>query len=160
MTTDEFKSFVRINEAWFRGRLPETEASLSQYEQVLGVRLPESLRWVLKEYGYWHATAISNLEDSVKDTIAARQHLKSPFRFVVLENFQDGGFILIDTSEETSPGESPFYWVSMEDLGASPRLAGNDKYSSYGEYVRDRLPSVQQFIKPEDVLYDPALYAQ
>jgi hypothetical protein len=155
MTTDEFRAFVRANEEWFRGRLPETEESLSSVESSLGVRLPQSMRWLLKEYGYWHATGISNLADSVKDTLAARTHYGLPHGFVVLENLQDAGLILIDTADETSPGEPAFYWVGAEDLAAEPRLDGNQRFPSYGEYAADRLESERDFYEERDVRYDP-----
>lgn len=155
MTTEEFKAFVRTNEEWFRGRLPETEDSLSSAELTLGVRLPESIRWLLQEYGYWHATGISDLADTVKDTLAARTHHSLSRRFIVLENRQDAGLILVDTGDETSPGEPPLYWVGMEDLAAEPRLTGNQRFPSYGEYAADRLESERDFLEEKDVPYDP-----
>ena len=160
MTFHQFQEFVAANIDWFRGRLPETESSLQHVEQALGVELPGSVKWLLKEHGYWHGTGVSNLEDAVKDTLDARRHLALPGRFVVLDNFQDGGIILLDTGEETSSGEFAMYWVGMEDLGNPPRLEGNTRYDSFGEYVKARLPSKQDFIEPRYVRYDPADYPE
>jgi hypothetical protein len=156
MTLHEFQDFVAVNIDWFRGRLPETDSSLQQVERTLGVELPGSLKWLLSEHGYWHGTGVSNLEDTVKDTLDARQHLSLPNKFVVLENFQDGGVILIDADEVTSSGESPLYWVGMEDLGNPPQLEGNTRFDSFGDYVKDRLPSVQDAIEPRYARYNPA----
>src|SRR5437867_7932442 len=124
MKFNQFQDFVAGNIEWFHGRFPETESSLQQVEQALGVELPASAKWLLKEHGYWHGTGVSNLEDAVKDTLDARRYHGLPTRFVVLDNFQDGGIILIDTGEETSSGEFAMYWVGMEDLGNPPLLEG------------------------------------
>jgi hypothetical protein len=160
MTFHQFQEFVATNIDWFHGRLPETDSSLHQVEDSLGVQLPGSLKWLLKEQGYWHGTGVSNLNDAVKDTLDARRHLALPNRFVILENLQDGGVILIDTGEVASSGESPLYWVGMEDLGNPPRLEGNTRYDSFGDYVKGRLPSVQDFIEDRYARYDPAHFPE
>jgi hypothetical protein len=160
MKFNQFQDFVAGNIEWFHGRFPETESSLQQVEQALGVELPASAKWLLKEHGYWHGTGVSNLEDAVKDTLDARRYHGLPTRFVVLDNFQDGGIILIDTGEETSSGEFAMYWVGMEDLGNPPLLEGNTRYDSFGDYVKDQLPSKQAFIEPRYIRYDPADYPE
>jgi hypothetical protein len=160
MTFNQFQDFVAANIDWFRGRLPETESSLQLVEQTLGIKLPGSVKWLLKEHGYWHGTGVSNLEDAVKDTLDARRHLDLPARFLMLDNFQDGGVILIDTSEETSSDEFAMYWVGMEDLGNPPRLEGNTRYDSFGDFVKDQLPAKQAFIEPRYIRYDPADYPE
>jgi hypothetical protein len=155
MTFHQFQDFVAANMDWFRGRLPETDSSLRAVEETLGVQLPGSLKWLVKEHGYWHGTAVSNLQDAVKDTLNARHDLALPNKYVVLENLQDAGIILIDTGAVNSSGESPLYWVGMQDLGNPPRLDDNTRYESFGDYVRDRLPSVQDAIEASQVCYDP-----
>jgi hypothetical protein len=160
MTFHQFQDFVAGNIDWFRGRMPETDSSLKHAELSLGVELPSSVKWLLKEHGYWHGTGVSNLEDAVKDTLDARHHLALPGRFVVLDNFQDGGIILIDTGEETSSGEFAMYWVGMQDLGKPPRLEGNTRYDSFGDYVKDQLLSKQDCIEPRFVRYDPAEFPE
>jgi hypothetical protein len=156
MTIHQFQEYVAANIEWFRGRLPESDASLQEVEEALGVQLPRSLKWLLQEHGYWHGTAVSNLRDTVAGTLRCRRHLALPNRFVVLEDLQDSGAILIDTGEAASSGESPLYWVGMEDVGNPPRLEGNTRYDSFGDYVKDRLPSVQDVIEPRYVRYDTA----
>jgi len=156
MTFDEFHRFVAANFDWFHGRSPETESSFQYVEQTLGVALPTSLKWLLMTHGYWHGTGVSNLDDTVKDTLDARQVLGLPKTFVILENFQDGGVVLIDTNELTPSGEPPLYWIGSEDIGDPPRLEGNTRFDSFGDYVKDRLPSVQDFVESKHVRYDPA----
>jgi hypothetical protein len=156
MTFNEFQDFVTANIDWFRGRLPETDASLQEAEERLGVQLPQSIKWLLKQHGYWHGTAVPSLGDAVETTLRWRSHGSLPRQFVALDDFQDAGAILLDTGEITSSGESPLYWVGMEDIGNPPRLEGNTRYDSFGDYVKDRLPSVQDFIEPRFVRYNAA----
>ncbi len=159
MTIDQFQDFVAANIDWFHGRLPETDSSLQQAEKVLGVKLPRTLKWLLTQHGYWHGTGVSNLNDTINDTLDARRLVALPNHFVVLENFQDAGVILIDTSEVTPNGEAPLYWVGLEDVGNLPRLETNSRYDSFGDYVKDRLKSAQDFIEQRYVRYvryDPA----
>lgn len=156
MTFDQFRDFIAANIDWFRGRLSETDSSLERVEEILGVTLPVSLKWLLKLHGYWHGTGVSNLADTVKDTLAARSHLGLPNNYVVLENFDDGGLILIDTGDSASNDDAPVYWIGMEDLGNPPHLEGNTKWNSFGDYVKSRLPSVQEFIEDAHIRYNPA----
>lgn len=161
MTTAEFREFVRDREEWFRGRLPESEQSLGQAERQLGIRLPESVRWLLVEYGYWHGTGIANLADAVKDTRLARERLGLSSRYVILDNNGDAGLAVIDTGEETSPGENPVYgWVGAEDLGPDRTLPASARFASFGDYVAHRLPMEQDLIDPRHVRYDPADYPE
>lgn len=160
VTFQEFKNFVADNIDWFRGRLPETDLSLQHVEQTLGVSLPVSVKWLLKEHGYWYGTGVSSLSKAVQDTLDARLHLGLPQRFVVLDNFDDGGVILIDTDEETSAGEFTTYWMAPEDLGNPPQLEGNTRYDSFGDYVKDWLPAAQRHIEPCNVCYDPANFPE
>jgi SMI1 / KNR4 family (SUKH-1) len=155
MTSHEFQDFVAANIDWFRGRLPETDASLQEAEELLRVQLPNSLKWLLKQHGYWHGTSISSLRDAIETTLRWRRHALLPARFVVLEDFEDAGAILVDTGEMTASGESPLYWVGMEDVGNPPRLEGNTRFDSFGDYVKAQLPSVQDHIKARFVRYDP-----
>ena len=158
MTFPQFQDFVTANIDWFRGRLPETDASLQETEVRLSIELPRSIKWLLKEYGYWHGTAVPSLRDAVETTLRWRTLGLLPTRFVVLDDLQDAGAILLDAGEQTLSGESPLYWVGMEDIGNPPRLDsdGNKRYDSFGDYVKDWLPSVQDFVEPQYVRYDAA----
>jgi hypothetical protein len=157
MTTAEFREFVSGREEWFRGRFPESDESLQRVEQQLGVRLPESLRWLLTKFGYWHGTGIGNLEDSVTETMLAREHHGLPTRYVVLDNHHDGGLTLLDVGDETSPGECAVYgWVGAEDLSPVIPLPLSARFDSFGAYVAHRLPSQQSHIDPRWVRFDPS----
>ena len=85
------------------------------WNEALGVTLPDDIRWLLGTYGYWHATGISSLDETVADTQAAREHLNLPHQFIVLYNHQDGGAILLDTVPDQD-GENKVYNVGWEAI--------------------------------------------
>lgn len=151
-----FRQFVETNARWFRGHLPESDATLDAAEESLGVSLPQDVRWLLRDYGYWHATGISSLDETVSNTQAAREHLNLPARFVVLYDHQDGGVILLDTTADSESGQNKVYnsgWESVPD-----EIENEIAYDSYLDYVRDVLDREREFIAAEDVDYDPARY--
>ena len=130
-----FRQFVAENERWFRGHLPETDESLNAAERALGVRLPDDIRWVLRDYGYWHATGISSLDETITDTRAAREHVQLPERFIVLYNHQDGGVILLDTIGDPETQANRVYNVAWESI--PDEMTDEIVYDSYLDYVRD-----------------------
>jgi SUKH superfamily protein len=151
-----FRQFVVANERWFRGRGAESEATLRSAEETLGVRLPDDIRWLLSTYGYWHATGISSLDETITDTQAARTHLGLPERFVVLYNHQDGGAILLDTIADSETGENKVFNVAWESI--PHQLADEIVYDSYLPYVDATLAREREFIAEEYIDYDPAAY--
>ncbi len=151
-----FRQFVEANARWFRGHLPESDATLDAAEESLGVSLPQDVRWLLRDYGYWHATGISSLDETVSNTQAAREHLNLPARFVVLYDHQDGGAILLDTIADSKTGQNKVYnsgWESVPD-----EIENEIVYDCYLDYVRDVLDRERDFIAAEDVDYDPGRY--
>ena len=76
----------------------ETEASLQQIEHSLGVTLPEDVRWFLISCGYGPANAIPNIARSVSDTERFRRAVGIPKEYVVLEDRNDSGAVLLDTN--------------------------------------------------------------
>ena len=153
---NELQQFVDANDRWFRGHLPESDASLDSAEAQLGLSLPPDIRWVLRDFGYWHATGISSLDETIENTIAAREHVKLPHRYIVLYDHQDGGVILLDTEPNPRTGQFNVYdsgWESIPD-----ELELEIVYDSYLCYVKEVLARQQDFIAPEDIDYDPTRY--
>jgi hypothetical protein len=132
--------------------------TLKAAEELLAVQLPDSLKWLLKQHGYWHGTGVPSLRDAVETPLRWRSRGLLPTRFVVLCDFEDAGAIVLDTGEETTSGESPLYCIGMEDVGNPAQLdgEGRTRYDSFGDYVKDRLPSVQDFVEAQHVRYDAA----
>ena len=153
---NELQQFVDANDRWFRGHLPESDASLDSAEAQLALSLPPDIRWVLRDFGYWHATGISSLDETIENTIAAREHVKLPHRYIVLYDHQDGGVILLDTEPNPRTGQFNVYdsgWESIPD-----ELELEIVYDSYLCYVKEVLARQQDFIAPEDIDYDPTRY--
>lgn len=106
------------NRKYTSGSLKESDASLKGVETSLQIKLPEDVRWYLKECGYGECHAISNIQSTVSDTLRFRQAVSLPNRFVVIEDRNDAGAILLDT--DSSSGS--VLWV---DTNALPRIASN-----------------------------------
>lgn len=151
-----FRQFVEDNSRWFRGHLPETDATLDAAEQSLGIRLPDDVRWLLREHGYWHATGISSSAETVADTRDAREHLKLPEQFIVLYNHHDGGVILLDTIADTQTGNNKVYNVGWEFV--PDEITEDIVYDSFLAYTRDVLESQRDVIDEQHIDYDPASY--
>jgi hypothetical protein len=153
-----FREFIEENVRWFRGHAPETDPAMDEAERKLGIRFPDDLRWMLREYGYWHATGVSSLQETVTNTLAAREHLNLPARFVVLYDHQDGGVILLDTCTNLHTGQNKVYnsaWEFVPD-GIETDIV----YPSLLEYVRDVVARQCGFIAEADIDYDPTKYHQ
>ncbi len=140
----------------FSRNLPESDASLDSAEAQLGVSLPPDIRWVLRDFGYWHATGISSLDETIEKhhrCSRARESSSSLYRAI---RHQDGGVILLDTEPNPRTGQFNVYdsgWDSIPD-----ELEREIVYDSYLDYVKEVLARQQDFISPEDIDYDPARY--
>lgn len=157
MEFDAFRRFVESNIDWFRGRLPETDASLASYESDLECRFPSSIKWLLSTHGYWHATGIPNLGESVALTLELRQSIALPNHFVVLADNGDGGVIVLDSSRPTVGDEFTIHDVdaaALHGLDSQP-FTPDIVYDSFGRYVESVLESQRSIIDPPDVAYDP-----
>lgn len=143
----KFQSFVKENEKWFRGRLPESGSSLAKVESKLGIKLPKDIKWLLKEYGYWHGTGISNIEESIQDTLDARKHLQLPNNYVVLYDHQDGGVILLDVN--STNGKNRVIDAAWESVPND--LENETIYSDLVEYMQRVIEVETEILNEEDI---------
>ena len=160
MDFDAFRQFVESNIDWFRGRLPETDATLAAYESDLGWRFPASIKWLLSTHGYWHATGIPNLCESVTLTLELRQSIALPSNFVLLADRGDGGVVVLDSSLPTVGDEFTIHDVdaaSLHGLDSRP-FTPDITYDSFGRYVESVLETERSIIDAPDVAYDPVAY--
>jgi len=72
MNSTEYEKYVRDHAVWFRGHNPEKLEAVFRAEQRLGITFPESLKWLLTQYGYWRATGVAGLPCIVGTTLANR----------------------------------------------------------------------------------------
>jgi len=138
------ETFVSKNLRWFSGRCHETSETISKAEKQLGVIFPSELKWILCEHGYWHATGISSLEETITDTLSAREHLDMPSKFIVLYNHQDGGGVVMDTE-----GSNTIYNIEWISFPQAIDLA--IIHNNYLEYVTEVLADAEDIIAAEDI---------
>ena len=80
------------------GAKQETEGSLQKVENLLGVTLPSDVRWFLISCGYGPVNAIPNIVQSVSDTERFRHAVGLPQEYVVLDDRNDAGAVLLNTN--------------------------------------------------------------
>jgi hypothetical protein len=141
-----FQQFARTREARLRGVHPELVEALAKYERHLGFPLPPSLKWLLSEYGYTTATGVDNLSESVALTLRCRGDIHLPESVLLVNDWNDGGivFCLVDDRHDH---EYEFIWSDTADIYAyiegKPLPAGVSRYSSFGEWVKERLAETE-----------------
>ena len=96
MTLAEFQVLVASHLDRFAGIHPHPAADFEEFEQVLGHPLPESLRWLLGTHGYSESCGVDNLTESVKQTITCRGSIGLPGNWLLLNDWGDGGIVLLD----------------------------------------------------------------
>lgn len=109
MDHQEFRAFVAENADWFCGRLPETDETVKEAVEKLGVSFPPSLKWVLTTHGYWHATGVNSLDEDVSRTLCVRETTRLPHPYIILNDWGDAGVVVIDTNRFDDEGEAPCY---------------------------------------------------
>lgn len=144
-----FRRFVADNNIWFAGRLPETQASISAAEESLGVQLPSDITWLLTTYGYWHATGICSLTDTVTDTLTARDSLGLPHNFVVLYDHHEGGVVLLDTTVIPDTNTHSVYITGWEFVPDD--IAEDIVFPSFFDYVKYVLDNERDLIDAADI---------
>ena len=147
MKIGTFRILVSTNARWFQGRRREKSAALANAESVLGVKFPDSLKWLLRDWGYSAASGIPSLASAVEATLRCRSALGLPRRYVVLEDRNDAGVVILDTAAHPDPESCPVYRVGTHNLG---RLAANqrmdadcDWFAGFGEWVESELNRVK-----------------
>lgn len=150
MTT--YREFVESNQRWYRGRLPETAESLDDAEAKLGVKFPGDLRWLLSEYGYWHATGVTALDETVDHTLQARVHLGLPTNFVVLADHGDGGAYILDCEPDRDSGAHVVWGTAWEDV--PDNLEAGTRFGSLQEYGEYMIETEESILTEEAIDYD------
>jgi hypothetical protein len=143
MTLDAFRALVEANTSWFSGFHPEPASALDAAERALGIRLPPSLRWLLESRDYSAACGIDSLDEAVASTLRCRSVLGLPAQFVVLNDLEDAGLVVLDAATGTDPENWPVYWIGAHNLH---RLAAgesvdrdSERYDGFGEWAQARL---------------------
>lgn len=143
MTLTEFQAWVIQNSRWFDGVQPETFESIAEIQRELGCPLSPSMKWLLTERGYSMACGVDSLDESVAVTLRARQSMRLPERYVILNDWQDSGVVFFDFTMINPIGEYKIYWTHAYNL---TRLAEGqeidadiDVFEDYPDWVKYRL---------------------
>ena len=166
MNPVDYDQYLRSNSEWFRGYNPESPDAILQAEKRLGVTFPESLTWLLTQYGYWRATGVSALPHLVGTTLANRQQF--PEHWLILgqpgvrltvsdssvsnrKRFQKETIILILSNQHRWDGKAVFHCDTHGEIigqyrGFTEYTVANQHYftkNSAAEY-RNCLPMFHQ----------------
>lgn len=118
-----------------QGTRMETEATLQNVESHLRVTLPNDVKWFLQSCGYGPANAILNIVSSLSATERFRCAVGLPERYVVLDDRNDAGAVLLDTA---SPNGTVL-WVdthALPKIGNSPLSPSEaDQFDSFASWV-------------------------
>ncbi|HKY22534.1 MAG TPA: SMI1/KNR4 family protein [Vicinamibacterales bacterium] len=144
MTFEEFKAFVGRHAHLFGGAPREVEGSIEQAEARLGFRLPETLRWLLREHGYAEAAGVDSLAMSVEATLRCRRALSLPNKYIVLNDWGDVGVVVMDASGD-DPESWPVYWSGSHNVNrlaeGEPLDNDCDAYPGYVAWALSRIES-------------------
>jgi hypothetical protein len=126
------------------------EGTVSNIESGLGVSLPDSFKWFLKEYGLLMLPAYiiygsgNNADPAcLKLTLGVREK-GLPAPYVVIENDNDGRIICLDTSR-LKDGECPV--VGWETQGEKVK----DLFSDFYQLLESKLADTQLARQPRSV---------
>ena len=175
MNLKEFQQLVTNHADWFRGTRRESLDSLRSAESQLRVALPESMKWLLAEFGYWRATGISSLTYCVYSTLWKRTEL--PDHYVILaqptaahfDHFNERtpcndaetklGFIVLKTDERTGDGnECAVYWargprrISLPTDSQSCCSPSCVQFNSFAQFVAAHLQFMKRNSRDEFVV--------
>lgn len=95
MTT--LRQLVEKSPSLFSGAVREDEATLLKLESSLGVSLPPDIRWFWLSCGSGSTDAAPNARSSISDTLRYRSAVALPPNYVVLDDRNDAGTVLLDT---------------------------------------------------------------
>jgi hypothetical protein len=90
----------------------EDETILRQLEESLSVPLPEDIRWFWLSCGSGDSAAAPSALSCITDTLRYRAAVSLPSRFVVLDDRNDAGTVLLDTSSL----EGAVMWVDSHAI--------------------------------------------
>jgi len=126
------------------------EDTITRIESGLGVSLPDSFKWFLREYGFLMLPAYiiygsgNNADPACQKLTLALRASGLPAPFVVIENDNDGRIICLDTSR-LKDGECPV--VGWETQGGKVK----DLFPGFYQLLESKLADTQLAKQPRNV---------
>ena len=120
---------------FFSGDLKESDESLRDVEGVLEVKLPNDLKWLMKTCGYGDCCPIPNIQECIPNTKRFREAVSLPRQYVVLDDRNDAGAVLLDTESRAGT----VLWVDTHALyklnGGHPEPSEINEYTDFVSWV-------------------------
>ena len=139
------REVVADNLPYFSGTSKETPDSVDFVERNLCLSLPEELKWLLVTHGYGKCTIVPNLEETVSDTNRFRNHAGLPSQYLVLEDLNDAGVVILDTQS----AEGAIVWLATHCLGELKQnkpqdLSDSDYYPNLASWAKFKLNEAKE----------------
>jgi hypothetical protein len=129
------RRLIEASPSLFYSAVCENEGTLRQLEETLGVSLPPDVRWFWSFCGSGVSGAAPSAKSSIADTMRFRSAVDLPSKYVVLDDRNDAGAVLLDTA---SPNGSVI-WVDSHAVnkvalgGLSP--TEHDHFPTFAAWV-------------------------
>jgi len=107
------QQLIEAKPSLFSGAVRTDETVLRQLETSLGVLLPSDVRWFWLSCGSGLSGAAPSASSSIADTLRFRSAAFLPGQYVVLDDRNDAGAVLLDTG---TPGGAVL-WVDSHAIG-------------------------------------------
>jgi hypothetical protein len=136
MKLSDFQQLIASHPKLSRGVHSITSAQFDKFEDDLGHALPPTLRWLLGHHGYCECCGVDNLEEAVARTLALRESMALPLRWLLLNDWGDAGIVLLDFLTER------ICWCGSHNAAklASGQIdADADWFAGYPEWVASRI---------------------
>jgi hypothetical protein len=129
------QQLVESTPSLFADSVRESESTLLELEAALNVSLPSDVRWFWQFCGSGDTDAAPNARHCISDTIRYRSAVSLPSNYVVLDDRNDGGTVLLDTD---SPAGAVI-WVdyhAVERIGLGKLLpTEHDLFPAFTDWV-------------------------
>jgi len=126
---------------------PESADTIRTVESALGSRLPVSLVWLLCEHGYSDACGVASLQGCVTDTLRCRRTINLPDGYILLNDWGDGGVVLLDARKLDCNGDCPVVWTdvgAVQTLSESGQLGRDPEFfEGFAEWSQSRLDQLR-----------------
>ena len=137
MKLSAFKAYVDRHADLFQGKHRETPETIAAAEAQLGVTLPETMRWLLCDYGYSGPSGMEPLSDVIRVTREFRINLGLPREYIILNSWGEAGVVFMNTADGT------VYWGDEGDAGelvdSEEPPDSSDMFKDYPAWVADRV---------------------
>lgn len=139
---DEIIKIIKEKESYSKYSIGVSDDKIVQIEEILKVKLPESYKWFLKNYGQILIMGVEIygvLENKILSCVKVTEDYRKfglPNKFVVVENCDEGVYC-IDTSNIEYGECRVVDWDRIDGIGI-------EEYESFLEFFYERLVTAME----------------